>query len=159
MVRVGHEHFPGHLYAVLGIVHRHNASFHIQLPVVVSYFLSFLEIQQQVSHRHVGLLVGGLPVEMLIHQFLRLLVLFLIHQLLDLVIVAVGLRIIVVVRTAGPESGLVERNPLILNPTKYIAAHVAVADEKAVQPHFAAGFIVPQDHLPAGGSGGLGTGN
>ena len=159
MVRIGHEHLAGHLYAVLGIVHRHYARFHVQFPVVVLNFFSFLEIQQQVSHRHIGLLVGGFSVEMFIHQFLRLLVLFLIHELLDLVIVVVGLRIVVVVGPTGPESGFVERNPLIFNPSKHIAAHVTVADEKAVQPHFAGGFIVPQDHLPAGGSGGLGTGN
>ena len=86
---------------------------------------------------------------MLVHQILCLLVFLGIHQFLDLVIVIVCLGVVVVVGTAGPESGLVKRNAFSVSPSEYISTHISVADEQSVKPDVAGGLIVPQDHLPA----------
>ena len=96
---------------------------------------------------------------MLVHQLFRLLIFLRVHQFLDLVVILMGFRIVVVVRTAGPEGGLVQRNALVLNPSEHIAAHVAVADQQAVQPDVAGGMVVPQHHFPTGFGLGLGAGN
>ena len=160
MVGIGHEHFAGHLDAVLGIMDRDNTRFHVEFTVVIrDRPCSGLEIQKQVAHRDIGLLVGRFPVEMFVHEFLRFLVLLRVHQFLDLVVVLMGVRVVVVVRTAGPEGGFVERDALVLHASEHVAAHVAVADEQAVQPHLAGRLVIPQDHLPAGVGSGLGAGH
>ena len=96
---------------------------------------------------------------MLVNQFLSLLVFLVVHQLLDLVVVIVGLGIIVVVGTAGPEGRLVKRNTLILSPSENISAHIAVTDEQAVKPDISGGLVVPENHLPARFGGGFRAGN
>ena len=158
MIGVGHEHLPGHLYVALGIADLDNSCLHVKLTIIIlDQPVPGLEIEEHIADRNVGLLVGGFSVEMLVYQFLRFLVLLRIHQFLDLIVVVVRLGIVVVVRAAGPESGFIERNPLIFRPSEHIASHIAVADEQAVQPDFSGGFVVPQDHLPAGLGSGFGA--
>ena len=101
MVGIRHEDLPGHLDVTLGIVDGDYACLHIEFTIVIlDRSFSGLEIKEKVADGGIGLLVGGLSVEMLVHQFFRLLVFLGIHQFLDLVIVIVGLRIVVVVRTS-----------------------------------------------------------
>ena len=150
VVGIGHKHLAGHLHAVLRVADLDDARLHVQLAVVVrDGFRGSGEFEQQVADRDVGLLVGGLAVEMRIHQFLGLLILLRVHQRLDLVVIIVGLGVVVVDRAAGPEGRLIERDALMLDPSEHIAAHVAVADEQAVQPHFAGRLVIPENHLPA----------
>ena len=100
VVWIGHEDFPGHLDVTLGIVDGDDAGLHVEFAIVIlDRSFSGFEIKEQVTDRGVGLLVGGLSVEVLVHQFFRLLVFLGIHQFLDLVIVIVGLRIVIVVWT------------------------------------------------------------
>ena len=101
MVGIGHEDLPRHLDVALSIVDGDYAGLHIEFAIVIlDGPFSGLEIKEQVADWGIGLLVCGLSVEMLVHQFFRLLVFLGIHQFLDLVIVIVGLRIVVVMGTS-----------------------------------------------------------
>ncbi len=67
-------------------------------------------------------------------------------QIADLREVLARLGIVVVVRTAGPETGLVQRDALLSGAAEDHRPHEAVAERHGVQPLLAR-LAIPQDHL------------
>ncbi len=118
------------------VTHAGQAAIHPECAAVVRCFLVAGESEVQVAQRLVSLLVAGDAHHVLVGQFSRLGELFLADQFADLREALVCLRVVVVVRTAGPERVLIEQNAFRLHAAEDHPAETAVADRHRVAPCF-----------------------
>src|SRR5688572_2545362 len=104
MVWVRHKYLASHLYVTIDITDFDHSRFHIQLSMIVfDGITGHFKIQQKISQWLISLLCCGFAIEMFIYHLLRFLKFIFKDKPLYLFKITVCLRIVVIVRPAGPE--------------------------------------------------------
>ena len=144
-IRVRDEDLTGEDGIARAVTDRCHAGLHVQLTAVIGGFLDTVEGEQQIAQGLIGLLGRGNTPEVPVGHLLGLLELPREDQVADLREVLDRFGVVVVVRAAGPERALIQRDPLVLDAAEDHRPHDAVAERHRLQPSCGR-LAVPQHH-------------
>ena len=132
--------------------HRGHSGIQVQVPVIILGRADSVKIQQQASQRQVLHPVGPHD-ELVAHNLGGLFLLAGENQIAHLLQVFQRAGTVVVVRSAAPESFVVELDFVVLRPAEHHGAHVGIAQGQRLQPDLGRA-VVPEPVLRAGNAGG-----